>query len=80
MKKSFTQKHPYITVILFGLLCTFMTGLGAAVPQIIGLEENQQLIVTTVFLVASVLPWNFYYVKIEVSTCRLWISKYSKGK
>lgn len=53
MKKTFAGKHPYITVILFGLLCTFMTALGSAVPQIIGLEGNQQLIVTTVFLSIS---------------------------
>ena len=63
MKKSFTQKHPYITVILFGLLCTFMTALGSAVPQIIGLEENQQLIVTTVFLVISVILGIFIMIR-----------------
>lgn len=54
MKKSYSQKHPYITVILLGLLCTFMTGLGTAIPQIIGLDTNLQIIVTTLFLVASV--------------------------
>jgi membrane protease YdiL (CAAX protease family) len=63
MKKSFAQKHPFITVFLFGLLCTFMTALGAAVPQIIGLEEDQQLIVTTVFLVISVVLGIFIMVR-----------------
>lgn len=55
MKTSYTQRHPYISVILMGLLCTFMTGLGAAVPQIIGLDPDPQIMVTTVFLVISIL-------------------------
>ncbi len=55
MKQSFSQKHPYRSVFFFGLLCTFMTALGTAIPQIIGLEEEQQLIVTTIFLIVSVL-------------------------
>ena len=54
MKTTFTQKHPYASVILAGLLCTFMTALGAAIPQIIGLDENNQIIVTTIFLVISI--------------------------
>lgn len=54
MKMTFTQKHPFISVVLVGLLCTFMTGLGAAIPQIMGLDENTQLMVITVFLVISI--------------------------
>lgn len=54
MKKSYTQRHPYIMVILFGLLCTFMTGLGTAIPQIIGLESDEQIVVITVFLIISI--------------------------
>lgn len=54
MKNSFSQKHPYISIILVGLICTFMTASGTAVPQIIGLNENAQLEVTTVFLIISV--------------------------
>jgi len=54
MKKSYTQKHPYISVILFGLLCTFITALGTAIPQIMGLDENTQIVVTTGFLIISV--------------------------
>ena len=54
MKQAYAQKHPYLFVILMGLLCTFITALGTAVPQIIGLELDAQLIVTTIFLLASV--------------------------
>lgn len=54
MKQHYSQKHPYISIILIGLLCTFMTGLGTAVPQIIGLEVNEQIEVTTVFLILSI--------------------------
>lgn len=54
MKKYYSQKHPYISVILIGLLCTFMTALGAAVPQIIGLDADVQIVVTTVFLIISI--------------------------
>ncbi len=54
MKKSYSQKHPYTSVILIGLLCTFMTALGTAVPQIIGLDSNVQIVVTTVFLIISI--------------------------
>jgi len=39
MKMTFTQKHPFMAVILLGLLCTFFTALGLTIPQIIGLEE-----------------------------------------
>ena len=55
MKKSFRIKHPYIAAKLNALLCTFMTALGAAVPQIIGLDIDMQLIVTTLFLIISVI-------------------------
>jgi Predicted protease of the Abi (CAAX) family len=54
MKQSFSQKHPYTAVILIGLLCTFMTALGTAVPQIIGFDDNTQIVVTTVFLIISI--------------------------
>lgn len=55
MKESFYQKHPYISVILIGILCTFMTALGTAVPQIIELDINKQIVVTTVFLIISIV-------------------------
>lgn len=55
MNKSFSQKHPYASAILAALLCTFMTALGTAVPQIIGLTDNVQIAVTTVFLFLSIL-------------------------
>ena len=54
MKKPFRIKHPYIAAILIALLCTFMTALGSAVPQIIGLDIDMQLVVTTFFLIISV--------------------------
>lgn len=54
MKKYYSQKHPYISAILFGLLCTFMTALGTAIPQIIGLDANVQIVVTTGFLIISI--------------------------
>jgi len=54
MKKSYTKKHPYAMVILIAFLCTFMTALGTAVPQIIDLNTDVQIVVTTVFLVISI--------------------------
>ena len=53
MENTFTQRHPYISAILIGLLCTFMTALGMAIPQIIGLDVNRQMVLTTVFLIIS---------------------------
>ncbi len=55
MKQSYSQKHPYWSVILIGLLCTFLTALGSAVPQIIGLEPYVQRAVTTAFLLVSII-------------------------
>jgi membrane protease YdiL (CAAX protease family) len=54
MKNTFTQRHPYISAILAGLLCTFMTALGMAIPQIMGLDVNKQIVLTTVFLIISI--------------------------
>lgn len=54
MQETFTQKYPKIAVVLIGLLCTFMTALGTAIPQIMGLDTDLQIIVTTVFLIVSV--------------------------
>ncbi|ABX41060.1 CPBP family intramembrane glutamic endopeptidase [Lachnoclostridium phytofermentans] len=54
MKESFIQKHPYFSVILVGLLCVFFTGIGTAIPQLIGLDINEQIVVTTVFLIISI--------------------------
>lgn len=55
MKKSYVKDHPYIGAFLIGLLCTFLTALGAAVPQIIGLDSDDQMIVTTIFLMISII-------------------------
>ncbi len=54
MKKSYTQRHPYISVILLGVLCTAITAVGSAVPQIIGLSADAQYIVITGFLLISI--------------------------
>ena len=55
MNKSFSQKHPYIFVILLGLFCTFMTAFGTALGQIMSLDTNGQLIVITIFIMISVV-------------------------
>jgi membrane protease YdiL (CAAX protease family) len=54
MKSTFTQKHVYITAVLVGLLCTFMTALGMAVPQIIGVGQDYIYEVATIFLAISI--------------------------
>lgn len=54
MKQSFSQKHPYTSAFLIGLLCVFMTALGTAIPQIIRLDVDAQLVVTTIFLIISI--------------------------
>ncbi len=54
MKKTFSQKHPYTSIILLGLLCTFMTALGTAIPQIMGFDIDLQIVITTVFLIISI--------------------------
>ncbi|MFD1175997.1 CPBP family intramembrane glutamic endopeptidase [Paenibacillus puldeungensis] len=67
MKKSFVQKHPYIASILVGLLCTFMTALGMAVPQIMGLDTYSIYIVATVFLLISVAIGVFIMTKSKLT-------------
>ncbi len=54
MKERFSKRHPYICAIGAAFLCTFMTGLGTAIPQILNLPIEMQLIVTTIFLIFSV--------------------------
>lgn len=63
MKKSFSEKHPYTSVILIGLLCTFMTALGMVVPQIMGLDTYDQIVVTTIFLIISIAIGLFIMIK-----------------
>lgn len=55
MKTSYTQRHPYITVILLGLLCTFMTALGSAVSQAFSSNADIQYLFITGALVISVM-------------------------
>lgn len=59
MKITFAEKHPYTAIILIGLLCTFLTALGMAVPQIIGLAEKDVYITATGFLILSILAGLF---------------------
>lgn len=54
MKERVRKRHPYICAIGAAFLCTFMTGLGTAIPQILNLPIEMQLIVTTIFLIFSV--------------------------
>lgn len=54
MKERFRKRHPYISGIGVAILCTFMTALGTAIPQILRLQTEMQLIVTTIFLIFSV--------------------------
>lgn len=67
MKKSFVQKHPYIASILVGLLCTFITALGMAVPQMMGLDTYSIYIVSTVFLLISVAIGIFMMTKSKLT-------------
>lgn len=55
MKQKFSQKHPYFTVVLAGLLCTFMTALGVAFSQIRELDTLDTYLAITGFLAASVI-------------------------
>lgn len=55
MKNRFSEKHPYIASVGAGILCTFMTALGMAISQILGLGTDMQLVVVTIFLILSVL-------------------------
>ena len=54
MKKTFAEKHPYIAVILSSMFCTFMTALGMAVTQIMGLTGESVYNVATIALLVSV--------------------------
>jgi membrane protease YdiL (CAAX protease family) len=67
MKERFRKRHPYICAIGAAFLCTFMTGLGSAIPQILNLQIEMQLIVTTIFLIFSVLIGFFIINKTGLS-------------
>lgn len=79
MKQSFSKKHPYTSVILIGLLCTFMTGLGTALSQIIGLDTNEQIVVTTVFLIISIAIGIFIMIKSRFTIGDYGFRKSKKG-
>ena len=55
METTFTQKHPYWAAVLAGLLCTLLTGLGMAIPQIVGLEETPTFIAMAIAVSVSAL-------------------------
>lgn len=79
MSKSYSQKHPYISVILIGLLCVFMTGFGTALPQIIRLDTNLQYVVTTFFLIASIAIGIFIMKKSRFSLFDYGFRKTERG-
>lgn len=54
MKRTFTQTHPYFAAILIGLLCTFLTALGMAIPQIMELDTYAIYLSATFALIISV--------------------------
>ncbi|MBB2183953.1 CPBP family intramembrane metalloprotease [Lachnospiraceae bacterium MD1] len=76
MKEVFSKKHPYIAAVLFGLLCTFMTALGTAIPQIAGLKTNERLIVTTIFLIISIVIGFFLMYKSRYKLSEYGFRKY----
>ncbi len=53
MKKNFTEKYPYVVVILLGLVCTFMTGFGVAISQITRASETNALWITAAAILLS---------------------------
>lgn len=55
MKETFRKKHPYLFSILVGLLCTFFTALGMAIPQIMGFEIYSIYLSAVVGLVVSAI-------------------------
>ncbi len=64
MKKRFREKHPYIASISVAILCTFMTGLGMAISQIIGLTDEKQFVVIAFILTLSSLI-GFIIIKVS---------------
>lgn len=63
MKQSFVQKHPYGGAILIGILCVFMTGLGIAIPQTMGMDDYSTYMVATIFLILSIALGIFIMIK-----------------
>lgn len=55
MKERFREKHPYITSVGVAVLCTFMTGLGMAISQILELSAEKQFVLVSVILTLSIL-------------------------
>jgi membrane protease YdiL (CAAX protease family) len=63
MKQSFVEKHPYIGAFLIGVLCVFMTSLGMAISQIMGIDVYPTYMVATIFLILSVVMGIFIMIK-----------------
>ena len=79
MTKTYTQRHPFISVILVALICTFITALGSAIPQIMELEEDPQILVTTGFLVISVIVGIVIMKKSRFAVSEFGIRRSEKG-
>lgn len=52
-KETFRIKHPYAAAILLGILCTFLTALGMAIPQAMGLDTYLIYFISAISLVFS---------------------------
>ena len=53
MKTAFSHRRPYGAAIISGLLCTLLTGLGMAIPQIFRLDELPTITVMTIAIAVS---------------------------
>ena len=52
-KETFRSKHPYAAAILLGLLCTFLTGIGTAIPQVMDFDTYMSYLVLAISLIFS---------------------------
>ncbi len=52
-KETFRIKHPYAAVILLGLLCTFLTAVGMAIPQAMEFDTYMIYLISAISLVFS---------------------------
>ncbi len=73
MKKRFQEKHPYIASISIAVLCTFMTGLGMAISQVLGLTAEMQFVAISIILALSIFIGVFIIKcsKLSIAQCGL---------
>ncbi|WP_099467110.1 CPBP family intramembrane glutamic endopeptidase [Konateibacter massiliensis] len=63
MKQNFRSRHPYVSAILIGLLCTFLTALGMAISQIAEFGDELTYVTAIIFLCISILVGIFIMKK-----------------